>query len=51
MIIRQMNKPYLVNGTRNEALNIGIVPKDFGESGTEGWSSLNSRETKLADVL
>ena len=42
---------YLVDGTRNETVNVFVGSKDLGESCAEGWGRLDSREGHLTNVV
>lgn len=42
---------HLINGTRDEALDVLVGSKDLGEGGAECRSGLDGGETHLADVV
>ena len=42
---------HLINGTRDEALDVLVGSKDLGEGGAERRSGLDGGETHLADVV
>ena len=42
---------YLINGTRNETVDVFIGSKDLWESGAESWGSLDSGKSHLSDVV
>lgn len=41
---------YLVNGTRNQTLNVLFITKYVWEGGTESWRSLHCWEANLSNV-
>ena len=42
---------YLVDSTRNEAVNVLILSEDLWEGGAEGWGSLHSGKAHLANAV
>ena len=50
-MLYRVTRPDLIDGTRNEAMDVLICSEDHWEGGTEGGCGLDGREGHLPNVV